>query len=215
MATTLKMNDLTRGKKVLLNGEPHNVVEVEFVKPGKGQAFARLKLKNYVSKKLLEKTIKSNEVFDEAEVKEFEVSFLYKDEHTLHFMEPDTYEQYEVSRSLVSEDTLKWLKEDQIVTIVFFNGEIIDMIMPQYIILTVAESSDVVKGNTVNNVMKEVVLETGAIIKVPAFIKQGERIKITLITTNTWNVLMKSDLIAWSTFLKTVRHFLMIVQLLR
>ena len=178
MATTLKMNDLTRGKKVLLNGEPHNVVEVEFVKPGKGQAFARLKLKNYVSKKLLEKTIKSNEVFDEAEVKEFEVSFLYKDEHTLHFMEPDTYEQYEVSRSLVSEDTLKWLKEDQIVTIVFFNGEIIDMIMPQYIILTVAESSDVVKGNTVNNVMKEVVLETGAIIKVPAFIKQGERIKI-------------------------------------
>ena len=93
-------------------------------------------------------------------------------------MEPDTYEQYEVSRSLVSEDTLKWLKEDQIVTIVFFNGEIIDMTMPQYIILTVAESSDVVKGNTVNNVMKEVVLETGAIIKVPAFIKQGERIKI-------------------------------------
>ena len=178
MATTLKMNDLTRGKKVLLNGEPHNVVEVEFVKPGKGQAFARLKLKNYVSKKLLEKTIKSNEVFDEAEVKEFAVSFLYKDEHTLNFMEPDTYEQYEVNRSLVSEETLKWLKEDQMVTIVFFNGEIIDMTMPQYIILTVTESSDVVKGNTVNNVMKEVVLETGAIIKVPAFIKQGERIKI-------------------------------------
>ena len=178
MATTLKMNDLTRGKKVLLNGEPHNVVEVEFVKPGKGQAFARLKLKNYVSKKLLEKTIKSNEVFDEAEVKEFAVSFLYKDEHTLNFMEPDTYEQYEVNRSLVSEETLKWLKEDQMVTIVLFNGEIIDMTMPQYIILTVTESSDVVKGNTVNNVMKEVVLETGAIIKVPAFIKQGERIKI-------------------------------------
>ncbi|MGC6403942.1 MAG: elongation factor P [Candidatus Comchoanobacterales bacterium] len=178
MATNLKMNDLSRGKKLMVNNEPHNVVSVEFVKPGKGQAFARLKLKNYISNKLIEKTIKSNESFEEAEVKEFEVSFLYMDEQYLHVMEPNSFEQYDIDRSIVADETLQWLKEDQEVMIVQFNGEIIGISLPQFIVLEVVEADDVVKGNTVSNVVKEVVLETGTKIKVPAFIKQTEKIKI-------------------------------------
>lgn len=162
----------------MVNNEPHNVVSVEFVKPGKGQAFARLKLKNYISNKLIEKTIKSNESFEEAEVKEFEVSFLYMDEQYLHVMEPNSFEQYDIDRSIVADETLQWLKEDQEVMIVQFNGEIIGISLPQFIVLEVVEADDVVKGNTVSNVVKEVVLETGTKIKVPAFIKQTEKIKI-------------------------------------
>ena len=175
--STYTTNEFKSGLKVMLDGDPCSILENEFVKPGKGQAFNRVKLRNLKTGRVLERTFKSGDVLTEADVVDIEMEYLYNDGDSGHFMALDTYEQYAISNTLLS-DTLKWIKTQDLCTVTLWNGQALSITPPNFITAKVSETEPAVKGDTVSGATKSATLETGAVIRVPLFVNEGELLKI-------------------------------------
>ncbi len=166
-----------KGLKVLLDGEPYLMVDTEFRKPGKGQAVYTLKLKNLLRGNILERNYRSGDKIESADVSETRLQYLYNDSKNWVFMDPESYEQYEVSKDNLSGDE-RWLKENASVDVVFWNGQPISVTPPNHVVLEVTYCEPGAKGNTATNVQKPAQLETGAEIGVPIFINIGDHVKV-------------------------------------
>ena len=170
-------NQFKGGLKVLMDGQPFSIIENEFVKPGKGQAFNRVKFRNLTNGRVIEKTFKSGESVEGADVLEFEVQYLYSDGEFWHFMQPETFEQYQADANAVAE-SVKWLKEQDLCTITLWNNEPLSVEPPNFVNLTISETDPGLKGDTSGGGGKPATLETGAVVRVPLFVQQGETVKV-------------------------------------
>ncbi|MBU2706214.1 elongation factor P [Zooshikella marina] len=171
-------NEFRSGLKVLLENEPCVILENEFVKPGKGQAFNRVKLRNLNSGRVWERTFKSGESLEAADVVDKEMEYLYTDGEFWHFMLTDgSYEQYAADQKAVG-DTINWLKEQDVYEVTLYNNAPITVSPPNFVELEVVETDPGLKGDTAQGGSKPATLSTGAVVKVPLFINQGEILKI-------------------------------------
>lgn len=170
-------NEFRGGLKVMLDNAPCNIIENEFIKPGKGQAFNRVKLRNLNTGRVIERTFKSGESLPAADVIETEMQYLYNDGELWHFMVPDTFEQHAADEKTVGE-TQKWLKDQDICTVTLYNGQPLSIDPPNFVTLKITETDPGVRGDTVSGGNKPATVETGAIIRVPLFLNEGELIKI-------------------------------------
>lgn len=174
---SIPAGEFKKGIKVAIDNEPYEMLECFFVKPGKGQALYRTKLRNLLRGSLYEKTYRSGDSLDSADVHRNDGVYSYRDGDNYVFMDNSTFEQYSLAASIVQED-MRWLMEGATVGLLFWNGRLISMSPPQHVILKVTYTEPAVRGNTANNVTKPATVETGAEIQVPAFIKEGDRVKI-------------------------------------
>ena len=171
-------NEIKPGMKVELDKNPYLVISNEFIKPGKGQAFNRIRIKNILTGRVIEKTYKSGEKLELADVEETHMRLLYVQQDSAVFMHDETFEQIEVPLENIP-DTKKWLKDDLIYELVLYKGQIVEIIPPTFMELKITESDPGIKGNTASGrVLKPATLETGAKIQVPIFINEGEVIKV-------------------------------------
>ncbi|MGD8483639.1 MAG: elongation factor P [Thioalkalispiraceae bacterium] len=174
---TYSTNEFRGGLKIMMDGDPCAIIENEFVKPGKGQAFNRVKIRNLITGRVLEKTFKSGESVEAADVMDTEMQYLYNDGTAWYFMDPDTFEQVGADEKAVG-DTLKWLKEQDICTVTLWNGVPIAITPPNHVILEVTETDPGVRGDTSGGGGKPATCDTGAVVRVPLFIDIGEMIKV-------------------------------------
>jgi len=174
---TYTTNEFRSGLKVMLDGDPCAIVENEFVKPGKGQAFNRVKLRNLKTGRIWERTFKSGEKIEGADVLDREMQYLYNDGVQWHFMDQDTFEQYGAERQAV-EDAIKWLKEEDMCNVTLWNGNPLSVMPPNFVELEIVETDPGIRGDTASGGTKPATLSTGAIVQVPLFINQGEVIKV-------------------------------------
>ena len=165
------------GLKLIIDGDPYTIIENELVKPGKGQAFNRVKLRNLKSGRQLERTFKTNESVEAADVVDVEMEYSYSDGEFWYFMDPDTFEQIGAGESAMV-DASKWLKGQELCQITIWNGAPLVVTTPKFVELTVAETDPGLKGDTAQGGTKPATLETGAVVKVPLFIEIGDLLKI-------------------------------------
>ena len=170
-------NDFKNGLKVILDGDPCSITENILVKPGKGQAFNRVKFKNLKTGRTLERTFKSTESVEAADIEEHDVEYLYNDGEFWHFMEPENYNQHAAGAIAVG-DAAKWLKAQAACVMVLWNGAPLSITPPNFVELEVTQTDPGLKGDTAQGGSKPAVLETGAEVKVPLFIEQGDVLKI-------------------------------------
>lgn len=170
--------DLRGGYKVEVEGEPYTVVANEFVKPGKGQPFNRIKLKHLLTGRVVEKTFKSGEKVDEADVEEHKMRMLYKESESIVFMDEKTFDQINIPKTLI-QDKEQWLLEEIIYDVVFYKGQPIDVIPPTFMEMKIVEAAPGLRGDTSSGrVLKPAITESGAKVQVPIFIEEGETIKV-------------------------------------
>ncbi|MBM3208163.1 MAG: elongation factor P [Chlamydiae bacterium] len=169
--------DVRPGFKIEVEGEPYNVVSNEFVKPGKGQPFNRIKLKHLKTSRVVEKTFKSGEKVDVADVEETKMRMLYKEADDAIFMDDNSFEQINVPLSLIG-DNEQWLMEEVLYSITFYKGIAIDVQPPTFMEMKITETAPGVRGDTSGRVLKPAILESGAKVQVPIFIEEGEKIKV-------------------------------------
>jgi elongation factor P len=174
---TYKTSDFRKGLKVQIDGEPYLMIEMNFVKPGKGNALYKCKLKNLLRGNVLDRTYKGGDSLESADVEEIDVQFLYRQQDTFVFMENKTYEQYELTADQV-DDNWKYLKEGMGCSMMLFNGHPVTMSPPNHVELKVEYCEPGAKGDTATNVTKPVKVETGAEIICPSFINMGNVIKV-------------------------------------
>ncbi|MCK4608676.1 MAG: elongation factor P [Gammaproteobacteria bacterium] len=174
---SISTNEFKSGLKVMLDGDPCSIIENEFVKPGKGQAFNRVKIRNLKTGRMLERTFKSGESIQAADVVEMELQYLYNDGEFAHFMHPETYEQYSTDKTAIG-DTAKWLKEQDMYTVTLWDGAPISVQPPIFVFLKVTETDPGLKGDTATGGSKPATLETGATVRVPLFVNIGDLLKI-------------------------------------
>jgi len=171
-------NEFRGGLKVLLDGDPCIMLENEFVKPGKGQAFNRVKLRNLMTNRVWERTFKSGESLESADVVELEMEYLYSDGEFWYFMLTDgSFEQYPASDKAVG-DTVKWLKEQEVYTVTLYNDAPLSVTPPNFVELEVVDTDPGMKGDTAQGGSKPATLTTGAVVNVPLFITIGEILKV-------------------------------------
>ncbi len=170
-------NQFRQGLKIMLDGEPYALIENEIVKPGKGQAFNRIKVRNLKTGRVIEKTYKSGESVEAADVVETDLQYLYSDGDTWIFMNTETFEQLAASSAAMG-DTVKWIKGQEMCTVTLWNNEPIAVVAPNFAILKITETDPGVRGDTAAGGTKPATLETGAVVKVPLFVEQGELLKI-------------------------------------
>ena len=170
-------NEFRSGLKILLEGDPCIIVENEFVKPGKGQAFNRVRIRNLKTGRVVDKTFKSGESVEAADVIDTEMQYLYADGDFWHFMVPDTYEQYAADENAVSE-ARQWLKEQDVCQVTLWNNSPLIVTPPNFVELSIVETDPGVRGDTAQGGVKPAHLETGAVVRVPLFIEQGEVIRV-------------------------------------
>ncbi|MBW1644960.1 MAG: elongation factor P [Deltaproteobacteria bacterium] len=169
--------DFRKGLRIEVNGEPYIIVDFQHVKPGKGGAFVRTKLKNLLSGNVVDKTFRSGEKVGKPDLEEKEMQFLYQDGEGFHFMDNATYEQLALQEEVIG-DSKNFLQENTNVTILFYQGRAINLELPIFVELEVTEAEPGVKGDTASGASKPVTVETGAKIQVPLFINVGDRLKI-------------------------------------
>lgn len=172
-------NEFKAGLKVMLDGNPYAILENEFVKPGKGQAFNRVKMRNLRSGRVLEQTFKSGESLEGADVIDTEMNYLYNDGEFWHFMDPESFEQLQADK-VALRDTIKWLKENSnaLCVITLFNGVPLTIMPPNFVELQITETDPGVRGDTSGGGGKPATLETGAVVRVPLFVQQGEIVRV-------------------------------------
>lgn len=175
--STLETSDFRKGLKLLHNGAPFTIVEFQHVKPGKGNAFTRTKIKNLQTGAVLEVTYRSGEKVEGADVNDTKMSFLYSDSGTFHFMDQKTYEQVEIQEATLG-DNAKYLLPDMVCDVVFWKGRPITVEIPQHVELKVTHCEPGVRGDTATNVTKPATLETGVVVNVPLFINVGDTLKV-------------------------------------
>jgi elongation factor P len=170
-------SDLRKGLKVILDGNPHIITEFQFSKPGKGQALYKCKLKNLISGYTLERTYRSGDKFEQAQLEETRMQYLYKDTEGYHFMDTKSFEQIQMTEENLG-DGKKFIKENMEVAVLLFDGRPISVELPTFVELQVIKSDPGAKGDTATNVTKPATLETGYDINVPLFVNEGEMLKI-------------------------------------
>ncbi|MEM9242587.1 MAG: elongation factor P [Pseudomonadota bacterium] len=170
-------NEMRNGTRVLVDGDPHSIINNEMVKPGKGQAFNRIKMRNLKTGRVIEKTLKSGDSLEAADVMEIEVQYLYNDGEHWHFMHPETFEQYATSAAAVV-DARQWLKENDICQLTLWNNEPLSVLPPNFVTLRISETDPGVKGDTAGTGGKPAKLESGATVRVPLFVQTGELVKV-------------------------------------
>ncbi len=170
-------SEIRAGLKVLLDGDPYAVVENEFVKPGKGQAFNRVRIRNLKTGRTLERNFKSGDTVEAADVVETEMQYLYSDGDFYIFMVPESFEQYTAGKAAVG-DAAQWLKDGTVCIVTLWNNEPLVVTPPPHIELKVVETDPGVRGDTATGGQKPAKLETGAVVRVPLFINEGETIRV-------------------------------------
>lgn len=178
-----KTSDFRKGLKVQIDGEPYLMIEMNFVKPGKGNALYKCKLRNLMRNTILDRTYKGGDSLEAADVEELEVQYLYRQADTFVFMDNTTYEQYELSADQVGDDW-RYLKEELKCSVVLYNGSPITLTPPNHVELKVEFCEPGAKGDTATNVTKPVKVETGAEFLAPIFINIGNVIKVDTRTGN-------------------------------
>ena len=173
----LDTSQFRNGLKIELDGEPFVMVYFQHVKPGKGGAFVRTKIKNLRNGRVLEKTFRSGEKVNEAEVEDKKMQYLYMDGSSYVFMDSETYDQVPFTPEQIGEG-VKYLKENLDVDVLFYKGNPITVELPAFVIAAVAQCDPGVKGDTASGATKPATLETGAVVQVPLFIKEGENIRV-------------------------------------
>lgn len=175
---TFSTNEFRSGLKVMLDGDPCSIIDNEFVKPGKGQAFNRVKLRNLKSGRVWERTFKSGESLEGADVMEYDMEYLYNDGEFWHFMMTDgSFEQHAADKKALA-DAEKWLKEQETYIVTLYNGAPLSVTPPNFVDLEVIETDPGLKGDTAQGGSKPATLSTGAVVQVPLFINVGEILKI-------------------------------------
>jgi elongation factor P len=174
---TLTTSDLRKGLKLEIDGEPYIIVDFEFSKPGKGQALYRCRLKNMITGSQFDRTYRSVDKFESADLEEQDMQFLYSQGDSYHFMNTANYEQIEMNADQVG-DAKNYLTENLVVSMLFFQGRPIGINLPNFVELKVIQSDPGIKGDTATGATKPAKLETGFVIQVPLFIEEGETLKI-------------------------------------
>ena len=169
-------NEFKGGLKIILDGDPYSIVENEFVKPGKGQAFNRVRVRNLKTGRVIERTFRSGETVEAADIYELNVQYLYNDGEYWHFMDQTTFEQHACPKHIVGDATL-WLKEEDICQMMLYNGEPLSVTPPNFTELRIVETDPGVRGDTSGGCGKPAKLETGAVVRVPLFVENGETIR--------------------------------------
>jgi elongation factor P len=170
-------NEFRGGLKIMLDGDPCSIIENEFVKPGKGQAFSRVKIRNLKNGRVLDKTFKSGESVESADVIDVEMQYLYNDGEFWHFMDPESYEQQAADSTAVGDAHL-WLKAQDPCEVTLYNGSPIGVTTPNFVELEITETDPGLKGDTAQGGNKPATLETGAVVKVPLFLEIGEMVRV-------------------------------------
>ncbi len=170
-------NQFKQGLKILLDGDPYSIVENEFVKPGKGQAFNRVKVRNLKTGRVIEKTYKSGESVEAADVMDTEMQYLYSDGETWTFMNPTTFDQLVADKAAMADCSL-WVKGQEMCVVTLWNDQPISVVPPNFVFLEITETDPGLRGDTASGGTKPATLETGAVVKVPLFIEQGETLKV-------------------------------------
>lgn len=173
----MDIGELRKGSKIVIDGDPCLVVEYQFVKPGKGQALYKCRIKNMTTGAQWEKTWRSGEKFEKADLEEHRVQYLYNDGEIFHFMNNESYDQFEMSAELVG-DAANFLYENLNVDMLFFEGKPMDLTLPNFVELEIVQSDPGIKGDTASNTTKPATLSTGYVIQVPLFVNEGEWIKV-------------------------------------
>ena len=173
----LNTSDFRRGSKIILDGEPYDMVEVNFVKPGKGQALYKCRLRNLIKGTWLDRTYKSGDSLEAAEIREGDGQFLYKDASGLVFMDQVSFDQYTIPLN-VAADQAKFLQDGAICAILYWGEQPIGFTAPDKAVMKVTYTEDVVRGNTSSNLTKPATLENGETVQVPAFVNTGDVIRI-------------------------------------
>jgi len=173
--------DLKKGVVCQIDGKPFRVVEYQQKVMGRGGSIVNVKLKNLIDGSVLPKTFKGQEKIEAAEVSTKSVQYLYNDGATFFFMDPESFEQFELPADIV-DDAKDYLKEGDMLSLQFFDDRVINVELPKNLYLEVTYTEDVVKGDTSTNVLKDATLETGKVIKVPAFIKTGDVVSVDTAT---------------------------------
>ncbi|MBB3048540.1 elongation factor P [Litorivivens lipolytica] len=174
---TYSTNEFRSGLKVMLEGDPCSILDNEFVKPGKGQAFNRVKLRNLKTGRVWERTFKSGESLEGADVMDTEMEYLYNDGEFYHFMEPDTFDQHQADAATVG-DAAQWLKEQDMATVTLYNGAPLAVAPANFVELEIVETDPGLKGDTAQGGTKPAKLSTGAVVKVPLFLSEGEVVRV-------------------------------------
>jgi elongation factor P len=170
-------NEFRSGLKVMIDGDPCAIIENEFVKPGKGQAFNRVKIRNLKTGRVLDKTFKSGESLDAADIIDIDMQYLYSDGEFWHFMVPDSFEQHAADANAVADSQL-WLKPQDTCEVTLYNGNPITVTPPNFVELEISDTDPGLKGDTAQGGTKPATLETGAVVKVPLFLEIGELVRV-------------------------------------
>ncbi len=165
------------GLKIMLDGDPCSIIDNEFVKPGKGQAFNRVKIRNLKTGRVIERTYKSGESVEAADVMEVTLQYLYEDGEFWYFMDPESFEQHSADANAVGDSRL-WLKDQDPCIVTLWNGTPLSVEAPNFVVLTITETDPGLKGDTSGGGGKPATLETGAVVRVPLFVQTGEAIKV-------------------------------------
>lgn len=173
----LSVNEIRPGSKLLIDQAPCLVIVNEAVRPGKGQAFNRIRVKNMLTSRVVERTYKSGESIDEADIQEIEMTFLYSDGENWVFMEPESFEQWQVDADAMG-DASKWVTEQDTCVVTLWNDRPMHVLAPMFVVRKIVECEPGVRGDTVSGVMKNAVIETGAQVKVPLFVNLDDVIKV-------------------------------------
>ena len=174
----VNVNDIKTGITLIIEGNIYQVIDFLHVKPGKGSAFMKTKLKNLRTGGTIERTFNTNVKFEQANIVRSNVQYMYKTGDMFVFMNMESYEQLELSTAQVG-DNKNYLIENMIVDVVQFEGELLGILLPDKIEFTVVETEPASKGNTTNNAQKDAYVDTGMLVRVPLFIEQGEKILVT------------------------------------
>ncbi|MEC4685134.1 MAG: elongation factor P [Nitrospirota bacterium] len=173
----ISTSDFKRGTKIEFRGEPYEILDFQHVKMGRGSAFVRTKMKGLRTGKIIEETFSSGDKVPKPELEEKEMQYLYKQDNLCYFMDTETYEQVPVTEEQLG-DSLKYLKENMNVYILYYKGEAIAVELPIFVELKVAQTEPGFKGDTASGGSKPAILETGASVKVPFHINEGDIIKV-------------------------------------
>lgn len=169
--------DFRNGMTFEMDSQVFQVIEFQHVKPGKGAAFVRTKYKNLKTGTVLERSFNPNEKFNQARLEQKDMSYVYKDGDLYYFMDTKTYDQIPIAEEVLG-DAVKFLKEEMVCKVVLYNGDILKVEPPNFVVLKIVECEPGVRGDTAQSATKTAVVETGASVKVPLFVNQGEKIKI-------------------------------------
>src|SRR5262245_25973644 len=170
-------SDIRKGLKVLMDGNPFTIVEFQFVKPGKGAAFTRTRFKNLLTGAVIERNIRSGEKLEPANVEERQMQFLYREGDAFVFMDNASYEQTHVGEAVIGDDAA-FLKDNLECAVLFFNERPVGVTLPTFVTVKITKCEPGARGDTSGNVTKPATIETGAVVQVPLFVKEGEVIRI-------------------------------------